>query len=157
MQYLVYQITNIVNGKIYVGAHATNDRNDDYMGSGRGIKAAIHKYGTHNFTKTILCECNSIEEMFSKERELVTPEFVARQDTYNRVIGGRHSGFAFDEATKRRRISEAKRGIAAWNKGKKMNYNAEALQKMSRCGSSWSPETRQKYNETILQRKKAAQ
>jgi hypothetical protein len=40
---LIYEIKNLVNGKIYVGAHATNDVNDMYTGSGTLIKKAIKK------------------------------------------------------------------------------------------------------------------
>jgi hypothetical protein len=31
MHYLIYKITNAVNGKIYVGAHKTDDVNDGYL------------------------------------------------------------------------------------------------------------------------------
>jgi hypothetical protein len=128
MQHFIYQITNAVNSKIYVGAHSgTTD--DDYMGSGKGIKAAIRKYGREHFSKQILYECMSVEEMFQRESEIVNTAFVNRPDTYNRVVGGRYP-YAFDEATKRRRISAALKGRPAWNKGRQMNYSSEALQKI---------------------------
>lgn len=86
--YLVYQITNLINEKIYVGCHSTRNKNDNYMGSGNAIKKAIKKYGRENFKKEILKECNSPQEMLDKEKEIVNKEFVARLDTYNMMIGG---------------------------------------------------------------------
>lgn len=88
MYYLIYKITNNINGKIYIGKHKTNDKNDGYMGSGLYLNHAQEKYGLDNFTKEILFECSSEEEMNDKERELVNEDFVKRSDTYNLAIGG---------------------------------------------------------------------
>lgn len=87
--YLVYQITNLVNNKIYVGIHITENVDDGYMGSGRALKRAIRKYGYDNFKREILFDFDNPEEMVLKEQELVDRKFIARKDTYNIACGGR--------------------------------------------------------------------
>jgi group I intron endonuclease len=85
---LVYKITNIINGKIYIGRHVTNKLDDGYMGSGFQIQKAIEKYGIENFIKEILFDYDNIEDMMKKEAELVCEEFVNRSDVYNVSMGG---------------------------------------------------------------------
>lgn len=84
----VYQTTNLVNNKIYIGAHSTDDLTDEYFGSGTSINHAIEKYGRSSFKKDILYVFETPEKMFSKEKEIVTPEFLKRPDVYNIVEGG---------------------------------------------------------------------
>lgn len=50
----IYKITNLINGKIYVGSHITNNINDGYLGSGVVLYKAIQKYGKENFKLEIL-------------------------------------------------------------------------------------------------------
>lgn len=88
MYNIVYQITNLINGKIYIGIHKTNNKDDGYMGSGKLIKRAIEKYGIENFSKTILFESSNYEECRIVERNLVDNEFCKRENTYNISIGG---------------------------------------------------------------------
>lgn len=90
MHYLIYKITNLVNGKIYIGAHKTDNLDDDYMGSGKLIVRAIEKYGIENFQKDILFEAESVEEMFDKERELIE----MGSHSYNLKLGG-EGGFDY--------------------------------------------------------------
>lgn len=55
----VYKITNLINGKTYVGQRKiVRDKTwEDYYGSGKLIKQAITKYGKENFFERtyILC------------------------------------------------------------------------------------------------------
>ena len=88
IHYVIYKITNMLNGMIYIGQHTTTNINDAYMGSGKYITRAIKKYGVENFKKEILFECSSQEELNAKEREIVNEKFVKRTDTYNLVMGG---------------------------------------------------------------------
>lgn len=96
--YLVYKTTNLVNGKIYIGKHETDNLNDGYLGSGNLLKLAIKKYGQENFKREILFECSTKEEMDAKESELVDEEFLKRNDVYNVKLGG-SGGFDFINST----------------------------------------------------------
>ena len=86
--YYLYQITNLVNAKIYVGVHKTKSLDDGYMGSGKIIRSAIEKHGISNFSKVILEFFDTSEAMYAREKEVVTNEFLLREDTYNLRRGG---------------------------------------------------------------------
>ena len=88
MFYTVYKITNLVNSKIYVGLHVTSNLDDDYLGSGKQIQAAVKKYGRKNFKKEYIRVCRTPEEMYKLEAEIVNEEFVKNPNTYNMKTGG---------------------------------------------------------------------
>lgn len=88
MIYYLYEVKNVINNKIYVGVHRTNNLNDGYMGSGNIIKRAIKKYELQNFTKTILEEFTDSKSMYKREKEYVNDEFLKRKDIYNLRCGG---------------------------------------------------------------------
>jgi predicted GIY-YIG superfamily endonuclease len=90
MYYIIYKITNQINGKYYIGRHATKDINDSYMGSGTGIKNAIAKYGKENFTKEIIAEANTAEELWDLEKDIVNDSVVKDPMSYNNAYGGKH-------------------------------------------------------------------
>lgn len=92
--YYLYRVANKVNGKIYVGVHKTQRPDDGYMGSGKVIRDAIRKHGPENFEKEILETFDNAADMFKREAEVVTEEFLARPDVYNLRRGG-HGGFDY--------------------------------------------------------------
>ena len=49
--YGIYKITNLVNGKMYIGKHVTSDLDDGYLGSGIIIQRAVKKYCKESFIK----------------------------------------------------------------------------------------------------------
>lgn len=98
MDYTIYKITNLINNKIYVGAHKTANPNDDYFGSGIAIQRAIQKHGKENFKKDILFIFDNEVDMYKKEREIVTEKFVQDNATYNMTIGGAGSWSHIDSS-----------------------------------------------------------
>lgn len=96
---LVYKTTNIINGKIYIGVHCTDDLEDGYIGSGiynqedtiynTVFHRAVRKHGYKNFKRDILYEFGSAELAYWWESYLVDEDFIKRVDTYNMQTGGR--------------------------------------------------------------------
>lgn len=89
MFYYLYQITNVNNGKIYIGVHKTKNLKDGYMGSGgRRFQDAVKHHGIKSFKKEILEYFSTEEQMFAREKEIVTESFLLREDVYNQKLGG---------------------------------------------------------------------
>jgi group I intron endonuclease len=91
---IIYKITNLVNGKIYVGKDKHN--NPAYFGSGSIIKQAIEKYGIENFIKDIIDYANTEEELNEKEKYwIATLNSQDKNIGYNIKSGGQ-GGFTIN-------------------------------------------------------------
>lgn len=109
----VYMITNLINGKVYVGQttkadvmlrfneHCTEKRN-------RHVSKAIQKYGKENFKVEIVSEAHSQEELNQLESNFVVKFDSMFPNGYNHRAGGNQNGICSEEL--RRKISEAKLG-----------------------------------------------
>ena len=100
---IVYLTTNVVNKKIYIGVHTTEDPNifDGYIGCGINIyqpssnahpscpfQYAVKKYGFQSFIRNIIKIFDNRQDALNFERELVDEDFINRSDTYNVALGG---------------------------------------------------------------------
>ena len=84
--YVVYQTTNLVNGKIYIGV--TNGNDPYYLGSGKTLKKAIIKYGRKNFIRKPILELVNKESAYFIEKMIVNEKFISENSNYNLQIGG---------------------------------------------------------------------
>lgn len=90
MNHYLYKITNNINGRYYIGARSCDCLIccDKYFGSGKILKQAIKKYGKQSFSKEVLAEFESRQQVFAAEKEIVTQSFIDNDETYNITIGG---------------------------------------------------------------------
>ena len=142
--YLVYRTTCLINGKIYIGQHQTYDLDDDYIGSGHALVKDISKFGRKNFKFEILFDFDNFEDMDSKERELVTEEFVAREDTYNLIPGGADGLMSISSNLR------AKANRTRWNSlsDEERKHYTEAAHIATR-NRNWTNESRKKISNTL--------
>jgi hypothetical protein len=88
MYYTIYETTNLINGKKYIGKHITADLDDDYIGSGTYLRRAIAKYGKSSFKRETLFIFENEFDMNQKEIEIITQDIVDSFDYYNLAFGG---------------------------------------------------------------------
>lgn len=103
MKYIVYCTTNLVNNKIYIGVHQTEDpeKFDGYIGCGVKISMpstfmkpktafqyAVKKYGIKNFNRVILFVYDNAKDAYKKEAEIVNEDFIKQNTNYNLILGG---------------------------------------------------------------------
>jgi len=141
--YYIYRITNLINGKTYIGQHKYRDINDCYMGSGVLLHQAYKKYGIKNFKKEILVfnvtkkeHIDLLEKTFiASEREKVGPE-----NCYNISDGG-EGAFGPCSEEHKKKISEA-------HKGKKLSEETKKKLSEAHKGFHHSEEARKKMSES---------
>jgi hypothetical protein len=131
--YYIYQTTNLINGKFYIGKHIAKNIDDGYLGSGTKLYRAIKKYGKENFKRDIICFCYDRKELDETEANFVTQEFldINKGLIYNIIpggLGGSQKGrFVSEQRKARYRLTMMKPEI----KTKTINNLRVAMQKQS--------------------------
>jgi len=102
MKWILYQTLCLVNKKLYVGYHVTEDPNvfDGYLGCGVYVQrpssykkretpfqCAVEKYGPDKFWRSTLAIVDTKEEVAKLEALIVNEDFIRREDTYNIKLG----------------------------------------------------------------------
>lgn len=156
--YYIYKITNLIDGKTYIGQHKYKKLNDSYMGSGVHIKRAIKKHGIENFKKEILYSNIQYKETVDDmERFAIAKERAIGKAEYNIADGGQ--GGHLSEETRRkisetskgkkmseeakRKMSEAHKGQVTWNKGK--HISEEVKRKISEAMAGKKKDSYKRY------------
>lgn len=110
MYYFIYQTTNLINNKKYIGQHQTENIDDGYLGSGVLLQKAIKKYGKENFSRQILCFANNKDELDSLEIAYIAAAQARESDQYYNLNDGGlgQRGFVMPEEQKKA-ISESEK------------------------------------------------
>lgn len=146
----VYQTINQINGKSYVGVHATNDIDDGYIGCGISRQSgasknlsfhrAVKKYGYASFKRYILSFFDTYNDALAEEKHIVNLAWVKSNNNYNAALGGFGGailGMADDDKRKMYEKAAAKR------RGKKRSKEVCAKMSASKRGVKLSESHKQ--------------
>lgn len=94
MNYYIYETTNLINGRKYIGKRQTEKPilKDKYLGSGKILKQALLIYGKDNFKKEIIEICDSKEMLDLREKEIILERNAIEDYTYYNIHEGGSGG-----------------------------------------------------------------
>ena len=139
----IYETTNLINGKKYIGQHRASKFDNSYHGSGKLLIKAFKKYGIKNFKTIMLEECKNEKELNDKEIYYISKFKASISDNYYNVSIGGENWMTLVHHT-----NEAKRKISESGKGRIVSE--ETRKKISDAGKKrfQNPEERRKISET---------
>lgn len=150
----VYRITNLVNGKTYIGQHTVKKgrtiTSDTYWGSGILLREAYKKYGKENFKKEILISGEFTKgELDRLEIEQISKERQAGRAEYNIANGGDGWNEGMREAHQKAIHSEnyKRRHSEAMRRAHKLGHCKGFVKHDTFTGKHHSEETKKKISE----------
>jgi len=93
----IYETTNKVNGKKYLGLHKHDigEVDENYLGSGVLLAKAIKKYGWDNFDCRIVSVCETKEDLSNKEVYWIDVTNAVEDKNYYNLNKGGYGGFDY--------------------------------------------------------------
>lgn len=88
----IYLITNLVNGKKYIGKRQSGVFDVRYKGSGKHLRNAIDKYGWDNFSCEVLEWCETVEDLVNAEKRYIAESNAQKSDEYYNIAAGGDGG-----------------------------------------------------------------
>ena len=149
--YYIYRITNLINGKTYIGQHKYKKLDDNYMGSGVYLAQAKKKYGIENFKKEILYSRIQYRETADDmERFAIAKERAIGKAEYNIASGGNGGSWKGRQSgMKGKHLSEeSRKKISKANKGHSVSEKTRKKIALANTGKHPTEETRKKLSET---------
>jgi len=172
---IVYKTVCLPVGKVYVGLHCRGDRS--YLGSGKYLRRAIHKYGRENFCRETLAIFSTLQEGLVMEQFWIHELGSKAPNGYNLTDGGEGGLGCCPSAATRQLMREHSankgkpigeklrtalckankdnpyrfvKGNPAWNKGKPMSEESRAKLSKACRGRCLSIETRSKISVSLM-------
>lgn len=92
----IYETTNLINGKKYIGKKVSSVfLNKNYLGSGKILKQAVLKEGKENFKIRLIEECFSKEDLNNKEKYWIKYYNAVEDNDYYNIAKGGEGGDTF--------------------------------------------------------------
>lgn len=148
----IYETTNLVNNKKYIGKRQSSKFQRFYFGSGINLRKAIKKYGKENFSVNIIAWCYTKEELIQREIEEIKNRNAYESEKYYNIARGGEGGDTYagkldaELALIKNKISNANKGSNNGNKGQYIGN------KNSMFGKHHSLESRQKMSQANKKR-----
>lgn len=139
---IVYKITNLINGKSYIGQTVRPIRvrflqHCKSRSHSVALSKAIQKYGQNNFTYEVLFTALDKSELSPKEIQLIAELNTVAPNGYNLTEGGEH---AFHTEASKKKLSDSKLGDKNPMFGKKHSLEHKAKISEALTGKKRPPE-----------------
>lgn len=147
----VYQTTNKLNGRKYIGKHVCTDLNDGYYGSNPELREDIKTFGYENFDRIILDYAETDEELAAKESYYLRLYQVVESPNFYNQSYSSSGGNTFKNWSKERysEFIELQRKVQTGKSRSQKTKNRISKNNVGFKGKSHSEESRKRISESL--------